>query len=372
MKGIRLLWSLLLIVGLIIPNQGCTKQMVKANSNLHNSENSFSSLRISQAPTAGTNKELEEAKQYFNEGQFEKAIELLKRLVVTKTLPKESHREAAEYLALSYVCNNQDEKAEEIFRQTLQEDPNYKPSDEWWPHKRFMSRYYKSLKKAGLSLTVASKSPGIKTIAIVDFDNNSIDDAEKYENLGKALSKILITDFAVLGDLKVVERERLQFLIEELKLQEGKIAGQTILDPASAPQLGKLLGAHAFVFGSFIRIGKTMRIDARIVKTETSEIFKTQSVEGKPDKIIELAKKLTLKITKNLDVAIKKLEKNKLEELGKSQIPIEALALFGDAMAMANREQYKDAFYKLEEALSLAPNFNKAQDMMSVIRPLVL
>lgn len=316
--------------------------------------------------------DLNRAIQYFNNGQFHQSIKILEDLVQSRTLPEASHKSAAEYLALAYVSTNQDEKARGIFVQLLRQDPDYKPNQDWWPHKRLMAQYYKSLKKVGLSLSPPRKSPGIKTIAIVDFDNNSIDQAEKYENLGKALAKILITDFAVLSNLQVVERERLQFLIDELKLQEYKIRGRSIIDPASAPQLGKLMGAHAFVFGSFIRLGKKMRIDARIVKTETGEIFKTQSVEGKADKIFELAKELTLKITKNLDVAINKVERKKLEEMGKPQVLLEAMALFGDAMTMANREQYKDAYSILEKIVSMAPEFDKAKDMMSVIKPFVL
>lgn len=318
------------------------------------------------------NTELEEAKGYLFDGKFQKAIDLLKPLTVTKTLPKENYLVASEYLAVAYVFNNQDKKAEEIFSQILIKDPEYKLSEKWWPHKRLVASYYKTLKNAGLSYQVSSHGPGIQTIAIMDFENNSIDEAEKYENLGSALSKILISDFTVLSNLRTVERERIQFLIEELELTERRISGKNIIDPEYAPRLGKLLGAHSFVFGSFIRLGKTFRIDARLVKTETGEIFKTASVEGKPDKIFELATKLTVKITKNLDLDIKKVERNKLEELGKEDIPFEAIALYGDAISKANQEEFEEAVKILKEALALAPTFKKAQDMMTVIRPRTL
>ncbi|MFQ5823098.1 MAG: CsgG/HfaB family protein [bacterium] len=350
-------------------------QLVEGRQFLFNSEINKTTEQYSSQTSVNQsekNKELEEAKRLFNDGQFQKAIELLKRLVITKSLPKRDHLEASEYLAVAFVSNNQDKEAEEIFSQILQQDPNYKPNDQWWPHQRLMANYYKTRQKAGLSLKVSTQGPSVQTIAIMDFENNSIDDVEKYENLGNALAKILISDFAVVSNLRVVERERIQFLIQELELTEKKVGGKNIMDPEYAPQLGKFLGAHSFVFGSFIRLGKKFRIDARLVKTETGEIFKTASVEGKPDKIFELVKKLTLNITKNLDIDIKKVERKKLDELGKDEIPIEAVALFGDAMSMANLEQYKEAFNKLEEALVVAPNFQKAKDMMIAIRPLVL
>ncbi len=318
------------------------------------------------------NLELDEAKKYFNEGEFEKSIDLLKRLVVTKTLSPPDYVEANEYLAVAYVSTNQDSEAEIIFSQVLKKMADYKPSDRWWPHQRLMASYYKTAQNAGQTLQVEPSGPGIQTVAIMDFENNSIDDAEKYTNLGNALSKILISDFGVVSSLRVVERERLQYLIQELELTDKKIGGKNVMDPQYAPRVGKLLGAHSFVFGSFIRFGDVFRMDARIVKTETGEIFKTASVEGKPDKIFEMAKKLTLDITKNLDIDIKKVEKEKLDDMGKDRIPIEALALFGDAMSKANQEDYKASAAKLEEALKIAPEFTKAKDMLAVVRPLAL
>ncbi len=169
-----------------------------------------------------------------------------------------------------------------------------------------------------------------------------------------------------------MERERIQYLIEELELTEKQVGGKKIVDESMAPRLGKLLGAHSFIFGSFIRIGDNFRIDARIVKTETGEIFKTASMEGDPDKVLELAKKLTLKISKDLELKIKKMDKEKLEDLGKERVPIEALALFGDAMSNANQEKYEAAYAKLEQALTVAPDFKKARDMLDVIRPYTL
>ncbi|MCG8605776.1 CsgG/HfaB family protein [bacterium] len=315
----------------------------------------------------GENVELKQAKQYFNNGKFLNSIDILKKLVVTKTLAKEDYRDACEYLAMAYVSTNQESDAKKIFTEIITKDPNYRPSDKWWPHNRLMKVFYNTAKELQGSLQL--KSPGIKTIAIIDFENNSIEEAEKYDNLGNALSKILIGDFAVLSNLKVVERERLQFLLDELELTDKTVGGKKVVDASYAPRLGKLLGAHSFVFGSFMQIGKTFRLDARLVKTETGEIFKTASVEGKPDKIIELAKKLTIKITNNLDVEIKKAEHDKLEKMGQGDIPLEALALYGNAMAKLNNELYKDASVILEEAVAMAPEFRQAHDLLATIRP---
>lgn len=316
--------------------------------------------------------ELDAAKEHFYNGEFDQAIGLLEKLLASYTLPEKLYQQASEYLAVSYITKDQEDQAKAIFAKLLEKDASYKPNDYWWPHKKLMATYYSTVQEQGLPLGVPQKGPGIKTIAVIDFENNSVDDAEKYANLGGALSKILINDFFAQSKLQVVERERLQYLLDELKLTEAKVGGKNIMDPSSAPRVGKLLGAHSFVFGSFIRLGDVFRLDARLVKTETGEIFKTASVEGEPDEIFELAKKLTLKITEDLDVKIEELQREKLEKVGEQGVPLEALALFGDAMSNANQEDYDGAVLKLEEALALAPDFNRAQDMLNTVRPLTL
>lgn len=340
-------------------------------------------LTFSAIPS-NENVELEEAKNYLNEGSTQKAIGILSRLVTTKTLATNAHIEASELLAVAHVFNGDDEEAEAVFATLIKEYPEYKyphyqpdpkakPNDtSWcWTHPHLAKSYLTALKRAGASLKLAAPGPGVKTVAIIDFENNAIDDKEKFENFGRALAKILISDFAVLSKLQVVERERLQFLLDELELTDKKVGGKKVMDPASAPRVGKLLGAHTFVFGSFIKLGKTFRIDARIVKTETGEIFKTASVEGKPQNILELASKLTLQITKDLDVDIAKVERKKLNEMGKERIPMEAWALLGDAESLAEQEQYKNAHEKLEQALEVAPEFQQAKDLLRVLQHLV-
>jgi TolB-like protein len=303
--------------------------------------------------------------------EFDQAIPLLAELTSNQTLPLEPYIEASEYLAVAYVSTDQDAKADKVFGNVLQKDNSYRPSEWWWPHKRLMRSYYKTVSE--MKTLEIQQSPGIPTIAVIDFSNNSVDEAEKYDNLGGGLAKILIGDLSVIDDLKVVERERIQYLLDELKLTNETIGGRAIVDPSSAPRLGRLLGAHSFVFGSFIRLGKNFRIDVRLVKTETGEIFKTASVEGKPDKVFDLMKELTEKITKDLEVVLGKDDRKRLDAIGGAHdVPIEAIALYGDAMASANDEDFKVARVKLEQALEIAPDFENANDLLAMITPLTM
>jgi len=329
-------------------------------------------LVVSNAAALAKNARLDEAISHFNNGRFQTSIELLESLVAAKTLEQTDYLTASEYLAVAYLSKDETHKVEEIFAGILKKNPDYRPSDQWWPHQKLMNIYFQTVKRLGKSLKPTREEGGLKTIAIMDFENNSVENSDKYQNLGKALSKIVTGDFSLFGGLKVVERERIQFILDELELTDREIGGKKVVDASAAPRIGKLLGAQSFVFGSFIQIGKKFRIDARLVKTETSEILKTFSVDGNPNDIFELAKKLTLEITKGLEVEVKRAEKKELDKFAGHAIPIEAVALFGDAMSKANQEQYRAALSSLEKAIATAPNFAKAKEMLNVLKPLAL
>src|SRR5665647_2880155 len=83
-----------------------------------------------------------------------------------------------------------------------------------------------------------------KTIAISYFDNSSGD--AKYNALSKGIADMLITDLSKVKGITIVEREKLEKLIGEIKLGQSKY-----FDPATAQKLGKGLGAQNILTGSF-------------------------------------------------------------------------------------------------------------------------
>ena len=75
--------------------------------------------------------------------------------------------------------------------------------------------------------------------------------------LRKGLAQMLISDLSMDGSFQIVERARLQELIDELKLNQTKQ-----IDKISASKIGKLLGARYMVLGGYFDLMSTLRIDA--------------------------------------------------------------------------------------------------------------
>jgi TolB-like protein len=111
-------------------------------------------------------------------------------------------------------------------------------------------------------------------IAVVDFTNTSGD--ESFDYLSKTIPENLITALAEGGELKIVERERLEAALKEMKLQVSDI-----MDEATAIELGKAVGAGAIIVGSFVAIGNKIRISSRLIDVQTATVITGKKETGR-------------------------------------------------------------------------------------------
>lgn len=107
-------------------------------------------------------------------------------------------------------------------------------------------------------------SSGKATIAVVEFSDLS----GGVTDFGRLLSEELVTKLFATGKYKVIERLLLNKAIAEHKLQL-----QGLIDPKSAKELGKILGVDAIVSGTIADLGDSLRVNARLISTETGEVF---------------------------------------------------------------------------------------------------
>ncbi|OGR37060.1 MAG: hypothetical protein A2051_06105 [Desulfovibrionales bacterium GWA2_65_9] len=138
------------------------------------------------------------------------------------------------------------------------------------------------------------------TLAVLPFENNAVTDHQAYAPLAQGLAAMLITDLKLAGtSLKVIERAQIAALLKEIALGQSGM-----LDAGTAVQAGRLLGAQAIAFGSFMVLGNDVRLDVRIVKTETSESILGASIMGKKDEFMKLERQLAEKIAASLKTTL--------------------------------------------------------------------
>lgn len=147
--------------------------------------------------------------------------------------------------------------------------------------------------------TLAAQNPATDTrptVAVMYFDNGALVQHADYDPFSKGIADMLITSLAQNDRIRVVERDQLQQL-----LKEQNLATTTHVDPATAARIGKLLGARHMIFGGFvIDMHQNMRLDARAVNTETSQIEHVETVSDKADNLLPMVNQLADKLNTGL------------------------------------------------------------------------
>lgn len=107
-------------------------------------------------------------------------------------------------------------------------------------------------------------------IAVVDFADLNGNITE----FGMYISEELITRLFLTNKFNIVERNLLNKVISEQKLT---LKGT--FDQSSVQQLGEILGVDAIVSGTITDLGRSLKINARIISTKTGSIFAVASTK---------------------------------------------------------------------------------------------
>jgi TolB-like protein len=135
-------------------------------------------------------------------------------------------------------------------------------------------------------LTVEETTSGVtigrRRLAVLPFKPLSADNADTsgYE---EGIVRILEKPLASSPDFELVERADIDKVIRELQLTRDRQ-----FDQSTAARIGRLVGAQQLLLGSYFKIGMTLRIDARIVDTETGRILTSVAREGDPENLTAL------------------------------------------------------------------------------------
>lgn len=128
-----------------------------------------------------------------------------------------------------------------------------------------------------------------KAIAVYPFSNKG---TAAFAPLSRGLAAMIVTDLAQVKGLTVVERIQIQAILDELKL-----AKSGLVDPKSAPRIGKLVGAAKFTTGSFLDVDqKEIRLDAIVMQTESGKQVSASNSAGALDEFYKIEKALVFKL----------------------------------------------------------------------------
>lgn len=308
---------------------------------------------------------LDDAVTKYQSADFDGAIEIFANLAGDDTEDKQVRKQALQYLGRAYVAKRMDDEARAAIHELLELEPPLVELDPDVESPPFMNLYYDVRREFEGDYTVERRDPGLRTIAIIDFNNNSItSDQAQIEPLGRGLSSLMINQLSGSTDLKVVERERLQWLLDELDLQSDRER----VDQETAVRAGKMLGATSVLLGDFMKMDRrSMIINIRVVKVETGEVLMTEQVRGRPDSFYEMAEDLSLKVSKGINAH---LETTNLGVRNDTK-SLDAMLSYSDGLALLEEKDYRAAYEKFLEALEYDPDYTRAQLKADSIKPLL-
>ena len=212
---------------------------------------------------------------------------------------------------------------------------------------------------------VAAQGGSKPTVAVLPFYNSAIgkQQQEDLAPLSKGVQDMLISELATNDGIRVIERDQLQKILEEQNLSKANMT-----DPATAVRVGKLLGVHHMVSGTFVVDSKgKMRLIGKAFAVETgllefpSSTSKDNTVEGKVDDFMDLISKLGGKLNAGMKLPNIETRVGEARKEAAKKVPYEAIALYSKGLAAADAGNKAEAVTLFRKSLDKFPSFDKAQ-----------
>lgn len=172
--------------------------------------------------------------------------------------------------------------------------------------------------------------------------------------LERGMAELLTTDLARSSKITVVERMRIQALVDEIKLQQS---GAT--DSASNVRAGKILQAGRMVQGSILQQGQQLRVDATVIDVPTARATGATNDNRTLDQLLTIEKNIALGLFQQMGVTLTTAERNAIE-----QRPTRALAAFlaySRGLLREDEGKFDEANRFYQEAMRLDPGFVAAR-----------
>lgn len=212
-----------------------------------------------------------------------------------------------------------------------------------------------ALALAALTPLAAPAQDSRPGIAVMPFDNGGSYGREKedFEALQQGIPAMLISELSKNPAARVVDRSDINRI-----LGEQNLATQGRVDAATAARVGKLVGARYMIMGGFTDYYGKMRIDARIVDVETSEILKVVSSQKEREKLFDMINEVALSIMANTNLPPLPAQQAAVQR----HIPTEALTYYSRALLYQDRGDKVKAREFYNRALEVFPEYTEATE----------
>jgi TolB-like protein len=190
---------------------------------------------------------------------------------------------------------------------------------------------------------------GSNTVGVLSFFNHTA--RPNLEPLQKGIAIMIMTDLSKVKSLTVVERVRVQALVEEMRLG---VSG--LVENSTAPRVGKLLGAQWLVGGNILESpSELVQLNSAILDVPSAQVAGEPGTEGMLEGLLRMEKELVLKIVTFLKIVPSPEEAAELKK--PITTSLKALIEFSKCIDESDRGNYRQAAAFCEAALVADPAF---------------
>ena len=211
---------------------------------------------------------------------------------------------------------------------------------------------YQARQALAAESTLTTEPPQPNTIAVMPFAYTGAN--TQIQPLSRGLAELLVTDLARSPRLHVLERDRMQAMLDEMHLSE-----QGEADPQTAVRSGHLLRAERVVQGSLTGRGNELRVDATVVDVSSAGVVTPPSESDQLDRLFDIEKRLAFGIFAQLGIPL-----TASDSVAISQRPTEnlqAFLAFSRGLEDEDQGNYDAARSSYAEAAQLDPGFAAAR-----------
>jgi TolB-like protein len=203
------------------------------------------------------------------------------------------------------------------------------------------------------------------TVGILYFDNRT--GRSDLDPLQKGLALMLITDLSKIDSIQVVERTRLQALIDELDLSTSGL-----IDPSTSPRVGRLLGAAYLVGGRMLPAdaADAIHIDSDLLRVSPPKTVGNPGSSGPFEELLRLEKEIVFEIVQLLGLELTPKQKEELQR--PLTRDLRALMFWFQGIGLSDRQEYGRAAAAYQRAVKADPGFRPAADALNELRTLKL
>lgn len=198
----------------------------------------------------------------------------------------------------------------------------------------------------------ADKPPSDKpTLAVMYFDNQTND--ANLDVMRKGLADMMVTDLVSWDGVTVVERDKFEAVVGELKLQRSKY-----FDAASVVKIGKFLEARYLLTGTMTISKDKLILDARLIDATQNKNVVTARADGPKDDVFAVEQSLVEQVANGIELKLKNEGARR-----KAKVPsLEALLDYSKAIDLTDQGKVEEAQKAFAALVSKSPTFLMARE----------